>query len=111
MVTKRRLRGDKARTVLGITNYHYANRERMRYDVYLKNGWPIASGSVEGACKNLIKDRFERSGMRWTPDMAEAMLRLRAVCLSGDLEAYWTHHVQQDQHQPYPKGLWRVVRK
>jgi hypothetical protein len=27
----------------------------MRYDEYLANGWPIASGPVEGACKNLIK--------------------------------------------------------
>ena len=26
----------------------------MRYDEYLANGWPIASGPVEGACKNLI---------------------------------------------------------
>ena len=24
----------------------------MRYDEYLANGWPIASGPVEGACKN-----------------------------------------------------------
>jgi len=110
-VTKRRLGGEKAKTVLGVTNYYYDHRERMRYDVYLKNGWPIASGSVEGACKNLIKDRFERSGMRWTPDMAEAMLRLRAVYLSGDLEAYWAHHVQQDQQRLHPKGLWRLVRK
>ncbi len=36
----------------------------MRYDVYLAQGLPIVSGSVEGACKNLIKDRMERSGMR-----------------------------------------------
>jgi hypothetical protein len=34
----------------------------MRYHEYL--AWPIASGPVEGACKNLIKDRMERSGMR-----------------------------------------------
>jgi len=43
----------------------------MRYDEYLAKGWPIASGPVEGACKNLIKDRMERSGMRWTEEMAE----------------------------------------
>ncbi|SPF56621.1 hypothetical protein SBA4_90024 [Candidatus Sulfopaludibacter sp. SbA4] len=36
----------------------------MRYDEYLAKGWPIASGPVEGACKNLIEDRMERSGMR-----------------------------------------------
>jgi hypothetical protein len=41
----------------------------MRYDEYLAKGWPITSGPVEGACKNLIKDRMERSGMRWTEEM------------------------------------------
>jgi hypothetical protein len=83
----------------------------MQYDQYLERGWPIASGSVEGACKNLIKDRMERSGMRWTPTMAEAMLRLRATHLSGDFEEYWQYHVRQDQMRLYPKGQWRVVRK
>ena len=27
--------------------------------------------------------------MRWTPGMAEAMLRLRAIYLSGDFGPYW----------------------
>jgi len=27
--------------------------------------------------------------MRWTPGMAEAMLRLRTIYLSGDLDPYW----------------------
>ncbi|MGH9223807.1 MAG: ISKra4 family transposase, partial [Acidimicrobiales bacterium] len=73
MVTKRQLKGTKAKTLLDVAGYYYRNRSRMRYDHYLSKGWPIASGSVEGACKNLIKDRMERSGMRWTPEMAEAM--------------------------------------
>jgi len=55
----------------------------MRYKEYLANGWPIASGPLEGACKNLIKDRMERSGMRWTEQMAEAIVQLRAIYLSG----------------------------
>ena len=62
----------------------------MRYDQYLAKGWPIASGPVEGACKNLIKDRMERSGMRWTEQMAEAIVQLRAICLSGDFDHYWS---------------------
>ncbi len=82
----------------------------MRYHLYLQKGWPIASGSVEGACKNLVKDRIERSGMRWTPLMAEAMLRLRATYLSGDFDEYWHHHMQQEQERLHPK-VWRVVRK
>ena len=59
IVTKRRLTGTKAKTLLDAAGYYQRNRQRMRYDTYLANGWPIASGSVEGACKNLIRDRFE----------------------------------------------------
>ena len=62
-------------------------------------GCPIASGPVEGACKNLIKDRMERSGMRWTPSMAEAIVKLRSLYLSGDFDDYWPFHVAQDQLQ------------
>jgi hypothetical protein len=111
MVTKRRLTGAKAKTLLDVAGYYYANRDRMRYDVYLNNGWPIASGSVEGTCKNLVRDRFERSGMRWTPTMAEAMLKLRAVYLSDDSDAYWEWHIQQDQQRLYDQRSWQVVRK
>jgi hypothetical protein len=81
----------------------------MRYDTYLANGWPIASGSVEGACKNLIRDRFERSGMRWTPETAEAVLKLRALHLSNDFDAYWEFHIERDQQRLYPP--WQVVLK
>jgi len=110
MVTKRRLTGVKAKTLLDVAGYYYANRARMRYDTYLANGWPIASGSVEGACKNLVRDRFERSGMRWTQTMAEAMLQLRAIYLSGDLDEYWQFHVEQDQQRLH-NDQWRVVAK
>lgn len=83
----------------------------MRYHENLANGWPIASGCVGGACKNLVRDRFERSGMRWTPDMAEAMLRVRATYLPGDLDDYWEFHVQKDQQRLHPKAQWSVVSK
>ncbi|MGB8881519.1 MAG: ISKra4 family transposase, partial [Solirubrobacteraceae bacterium] len=109
IVTKRKLTGNKAKTLLDVAAYYQRNRERMRYDTYLANGWPIASGSVEGACKNLIRDRFERSGMRWTPETAEALLRLRATYLSGDLDAYWEFHIQQDQERLHPR--WQVDSK
>ncbi len=100
-VTKRRLTGQKANTIHGVCDYLYRNRERMRYDEYLRNGWPIASGTVEGACKNLIRDRFQRSGMRWTIPTAEALLKLRAAHLSGDLNDYWEHHITLDQQRLY----------
>ena len=110
-VTKLELTGNKGKTLSAVSNYLYRNRTRMRYDQYLAAGLPIASGPVEGACKNLIKDRMERSGMRWTEAMAEAIVKLRAIYLSGDLDQYWTFHVQQEQNRLYSAGKWSVVGK
>jgi hypothetical protein len=108
-ITKRALSGPKRKTLTAVADYLYRNRARMRYDQYLASGWPIASGPVEGACKNLIKDRMERSGMRWTEQMAEAIVQLRAIYLSGDFDAYWEYHIEQDQQRLYP--AWTVVPK
>jgi len=108
-VTKRRFFGAKRKTLLGVAEYFHRNRDRMRYDEYLAQGLPIASGSVEGACKNLIKDRMERSGMRWTQSMAEAVVKLRASLLSGDFDAYWNFHTTQDQLRIHPPGRWTAV--
>ncbi len=110
-VTKRQLTAVKAKTIHGVCDYLYRNRERMRYDEYMRNGWPIASGTVEGACKNLIRDRFERSGMRWTTPTAEALLKLRAAHLSGDLDDYWEHHIKHNQQRLYRKDSWQLVLK
>ena len=109
-ITKRSLSGAKRKTLEGVADYLYRNRARMRYDEYLANGWPIASGPVEGACKNLIKDRMERSGMRWTEQMAEAIVQLRAIYLSGDFDHYWQFHIEQDQKRLHPEA-WSVVPK
>ena len=109
--TKRKLRGDKRKNLDKVASYLYRNRDRMRYQQYLAQGLPIASGPVEGACKNLIKDRMERSGMRWTERMAEAIVKLRAIYLSRDLDSYWCFHIDKDQERLHPPGLWIVVAK
>ena len=110
-VTKRRLFGAKKKILLAAATYFDNNTRYMRYDEYLASGFPIASGPVEGACKNLIKDRMERSGMRWTPDMAEAIVKLRSLYLSGDFDDYWPFFVSQDQLRLHPPDCWSVVPK
>ena len=109
--TKRGLKGAKRETVDKVAAYLRRNRKYMKYDEYLRQGLPIASGCVEGACKNLIKDRMERSGMRWSLQGAEAMIQLRSLYLSGDLDDYWDFHLQQEQRRLYPSGRWEVVEK
>jgi hypothetical protein len=95
--TKRKFEGKQKETIDKVTGYLYKNRQYMRYHEYLQKGLPIASGAVEGACKNLVKDRMERSGMRWMDIGAEAMLKLRGVYLSRDFDEYWVFHIAQDQ--------------
>lgn len=78
--------------------YYRRNLPYMRYDLYLARGWPIGSGVVEGACGHLVKDRMERSAMRWTVAGAQALLELRAVRINEDWAAYQDFH-RQCQHQ------------
>ena len=85
MLTRRKLRGEPRKQLQGICNYLTAHAARMRYDEYLSAGYPIASGVIEGACRHLVKDRMERSGMRWTLEGARNMLNVRAAFQSS----YW----------------------
>lgn len=107
--TKRGLKGTQRESVEKIAKYLKRNRRYMKYDDYLRRGLPIASGCVEGACKNLIKDRMERSGMRWSLAGAQAMIQLRSLYLSDDLDDYWDFHLEQDRRRLYPPGHWEVV--
>ena len=69
----------------------------LNYDRYLAQGFPICSGVIEGTCRHLINDRMDRTGARWRLRGAEAVLKLRSLYASGDLEDYWTFHEQQEQ--------------
>jgi hypothetical protein len=101
--TQRGLRGSKRKTVRDAAEYFERNRGRMKYDEYLVLGYPIGSGVVEGACRHLVKDRMERTGMRWTPSGAQAMLDLRATYLNGDWNAFWEYHVDHEDQRLYGK--------
>ena len=95
------LRGEKRRTVQKAIGYFDRNREHMRYDEYLAAGYPIGSGVAEGACRHLVKDRMERTGMRWTVTGAQATLDLRAVYLNGDWQTYMEHYIATEQAALY----------
>ena len=68
----------------------------LDYPTALANGWPIATGIVEGACRHLIKDRMDITGARWGLAGAEAVLKLRALKANGDFEHYWQYHLTQE---------------
>jgi len=70
----------------------------LDYPTALANGWPIATGIVEGACRHLVKDRFDITGARWGLAGAEAILKLRAIIANGDFQEYWRFHLAQERH-------------
>ena len=70
----------------------------MDYPRALAEGWPIATGIIEGACRHLVQDRMGITGARWGLEGAQAMLWLRAINASGDTAAYWDWHITQE-HQ------------
>lgn len=86
--TRQGLRGENKKELDRICGYLEKNIDRMRYDVYLAAGYPIASGVIEGACRHLVKDRMERSGMRWRIEGATSMLHVRAMHQSDHLQSF-----------------------
>lgn len=93
------------KTLLSVAAYYERNRAYMHYDYYLAVGWPIGTGVIEGACRHLVKDRCEQSGMRWTQAGAEALLQLRCVAENGDWEAFHAYRRAQRQETLYGKAL------
>lgn len=85
-----------------VIGYLQNNKEHMRYDICLARGYPIGSGVVEGACRNLINDRMELTGMKWSLKGAEAMIRLRSVDINGDWEDFWQFHRKAERNRLYP---------
>lgn len=103
MASERGLRGPALRDVRTTCNYFANNARRMRYDEYLRVGYPIASGVIEGACRHVIKDRMEHGGMRWTLAGAQAMLNVRCVCASSAWEDFgsWRQAEQAERVHPF----------
>lgn len=84
-----------------VMNYLRNNRDYLHYQTYLAHGFPIGTGVIEGACRHLVKDRFERAGMRWSQEGAQVMLDLRAVSLNDDWDDFQRFRRQQAHQQRY----------
>lgn len=102
MATKQALRGSRRQQLSAVIGYLERNRRLMHYDEYLAAGYPIGSGVAEGACRHLVKDRMERTGMRWCVPGAQAMLDLRAVYLNDDWDAFQDCRIEEERRTLYP---------
>jgi hypothetical protein len=71
----------------------------LNYADYLAKGYPIATGVIEGACRHLVKDRMDITGAKWGLGGGEAVLKLRALYINGDFDAYWDFHEKQESQR------------
>jgi hypothetical protein len=103
LANERGLNAGKRKALRRLCGYLHKNRARMRYDEYLRQGYPIASGVIEGACRHLIKDRMERAGMHWTLQGAQAMLDLRSVWIGGHWDTFQEQRIRDETERLYPQ--------
>lgn len=104
LLARRKLTSEKRKRLEATITYYQNNRQHMHYDQYLAAGYPIGSGVAEGACRHLVKDRMERTGMRWTLEGAHAMLHVRALYLNGDWNDFIEHRIEQEQIALYAQA-------
>lgn len=71
----------------------------LDYPTALAEGWPVASGVIEGTCRYLVADRMDITGARWSVNGAEAVLKLRAVRANNDFDDYWQFHLNNERHR------------
>jgi hypothetical protein len=102
MATLKGLKGAALKAVTTACHYFQNNAARMRYHQYLRAGYPIATGVIEGACRHVIKDRMEQGGMRWTLAGAMAMLNVRAVLASSETEDFGSWRQAEEAKRVHP---------
>lgn len=78
-LTYLRQSGESVQDLIG---YITANQERMPYRWLREHGYPIGSGLVESACKQIVHTRHRQAGMRWCQEEVQKMLNL-ACCVRG----------------------------
>ena len=102
MASTRKLSKSQRADIHRICGYFEKNADRMRYNEYLEKGYPIASGVIEGACRHVVKDRLERTGMNWGIPGAQAMLQLRSIYINGQWEEFIKYRIEKETERLHP---------
>jgi hypothetical protein len=99
--TKNQLTPHQRKAVKKTITYFENHRHMMDYATYLEKGYPIATGTVEGTCGSLVKDRMEQSGMRWSIAGAQAVLAQRAVVKNDDWNDFFKYYIDSERDRLY----------
>jgi hypothetical protein len=70
---------ERLQSILGHLGKH---RQDLRYHLLRRQDFPIGTGVIEGAVRNLVRMRLDGPGMRWSRGRAERLLHLRCILLN-----------------------------
>ena len=88
----RKLSKSRGKDIRKERTFFQRNKRRMNYAGFLQRGLPIGSGTVEAACKTIVKTRMGRSGMRWSRVGGQHILHLRTFVKADRWDSFWNQY-------------------
>jgi len=79
----------------------------MQYPQFRRDGWPIGSGMVESANKNVVEARLKGAGMHWERNNVNPILALRNAICNDRWREMW--HKALNHHRKL-QALQRLAR-
>lgn len=76
------VKSSKADAFKKAVNYLKNQKRYMKYFEMKSRDFPIGSGVVESACKQIVSERMKLSGMRWKQAGSQVAMTLRCILLS-----------------------------
>ena len=64
--------------------YMWRHRGRMNYPEARRRGYPLGSGRIESAVKQVVQARAKQAGMRWNPAHLQQILQARCAAFNDD---------------------------
>src|SRR5215472_15888318 len=92
-------------------NYLLKRKTMMQYREFRRDGWPIGSGMVESANKNIVEARLKGTGMHWERKNVNPMLALRNAVCNGRWREMWQKAVLQHHRQQVLQRSMRAEKR
>jgi hypothetical protein len=94
-------RDEQAAVLHNAQLYLQRRLEMIDYPYFQRCGYPIGSGSVESAHKQVVQRRLKQAGMRWARQHVNPLLALRDLLCNGRWSEGWNDiidfHLQQQR--------------
>jgi len=93
-------KGEEQAAVLDNAQRYLQRRlEMIDYPYFQRRGYPIGSGSVESAHKQVVQRRFTQAGMRWAPQNVDPLLAVRDLLVNDRWHEGWDKIVEYQWRQ------------